>query len=174
MDRDCARAPPGIAKRSAFVLASFVGQTLKQVYVLASQYWGEGPGAQELLITRNRFEAQGHNFLSGFFALDMLAEAANFPNAQDEPVTYDQDGWGGSLGPRQYPVTIHDATNVFFDEISPYSSWLPQVSCDDSIMLSLSTPSPAVSPFAPIACRVAATSRGWITRNRSRGCVSAH
>lgn len=194
----------------------FVGQTLKQVYVLASQYWGEGPGAQELLITRNRFEAQGHNFLSGFFALDMLAEAADFPNAQDEiagaksaappinqnivvadntfatdhpqalvnvssandivfhrnsfrlefhanesgPVTYDQHRWGGSLGPRQYPVTIHDATQVFFDEISTYSSWLPQVSCDDSIMLSLSTPSPAVSPFAPIACRVAATTSG--------------
>jgi hypothetical protein len=195
---------------------TFVGQTLKQVYVLASQYWGEGPGAQELLITRNRFEAQGHNFLSGFFALDVLAEAADFPNAQDEitgtksaarpinqnivvadntfitdrpqalvnvssanaivfhrnsfrlgfnageaaSVTYDQHRWGDSLGPRQYPVTIHDATHIFFDEISTYSSWLPQVSCDDSIMLSLSTPSPTVSPFAPIACRVAATTSG--------------
>jgi hypothetical protein len=195
---------------------TFVGQTLKQVYVLASQYWGEGPGAQELLITRNRFEAQDHNFLSGFFALDMLAEAADFPNAQDEvagaksaappinqnivvadntfatdhpqalvnvssandivfyrnsfplafhadesgPVTNDQHRWGDSLGPRQYPVTIHDATHVFFDEISTYSSWLPQVSCEDSIMLSLSTPPPSVSPFAPIACRVAATTSG--------------
>jgi hypothetical protein len=27
-----------------------VGQTQKEVYVLASQYWGEGPGAQELII----------------------------------------------------------------------------------------------------------------------------
>jgi hypothetical protein len=34
-------------------------------------------GAQERLITRNRFEAQGHNFLSGFFALDMLAALAS-------------------------------------------------------------------------------------------------
>jgi len=75
-------------------------------------------------------------------------------------VTYYQHRWGDSLGPRQYPVTIHDATHVFFDEISTYSSWLPQVSCDDSIMLSLSTPSPTVSPFAPIACRVAATTSG--------------
>jgi hypothetical protein len=24
---------------------TFVGQTLKEVYLLASQYWGEGPGA---------------------------------------------------------------------------------------------------------------------------------
>lgn len=195
---------------------TFVGQTLKQVYVLASQYWGEGPGAQELLLTRNRFDAQGHNFLSGFFALDMLQEAADFPNAQDEvagtksavppinqniivadntfatnhpqalvnvssandivfyrnpfrlefradestPVAYDQDRPDGSLGPRQYPVTIHDASHVFFDDTSTYSSWLPQVSCDASIMLALSTPPPVVSPFAPIACRVAATTSG--------------
>jgi hypothetical protein len=195
---------------------TFVGQTLKQVYVLASQFWGEGPGAQELLLTHNRFEARDHDFLSGFFALDMLAEAADFPNAQDEfaggksavppinqnivaadnifttdhpqalvnvssannvvfyrnsfrlelradesaPVTYNQYHLGGSLGQRQYRVTIHDASHVFFNETSTYSSWLPQVSCDASIMLALSTPSPVVSPFAPIACRVAATTSG--------------
>jgi hypothetical protein len=63
---------------------TFVGQTLKEVYMLASQYWGEGPGAQELLLTGNRFDASGHNFSSGFFALDIMAEAADFPNAQDE------------------------------------------------------------------------------------------
>jgi len=136
----------------------------------------KGLGAQELLLTRNRFEARDHNFLSGFFALDMLQETADFPNAQDEfagvksavppinqniivadntfatdhpqalvnvssanhvllyrnsirleshvgepgPLWYDQDRWGGSVGPAQYPVTIHDASHIFFDETSTY------------------------------------------------------
>jgi hypothetical protein len=193
-----------------------VGQTLKQVYVLASQYWGEGPGAQELLLTHNRFDARGHSFATGFFALDVMAEAANFPNAQDEvagtlfPVppinqniivadnTFATDrpqalvnvssvndvvfyrdafrlepgpgrstvagselqGAAAAAGPRQFPVAIHDATHIFFAEIAPYSSWPVNVSCDDSIMLALSSPPPAVSPFAPIACRVAATTSG--------------
>lgn len=195
---------------------TFVGQTLKQVYVLASQYWGEGPGAQELLLTHNRFDARGHNFAAGFFALDVMAEAADFPNAQDEvagttspappinqniivadntfatdrpqalvnissvndmvlyrdslrlepgagrsPVAVPElDGSGASPGPRQFPVAMHDATHIFFDEIEPYSRWPPNVSCDDSFMLALSTPPPAVSAFSPIVCRVTATTSG--------------
>jgi hypothetical protein len=62
----------------------FVGQTLKEVYVLASQYWGEGAGAQELIISNNEFNGAGH--APTFYALDLIAEAANFPNAQDEVV----------------------------------------------------------------------------------------
>jgi hypothetical protein len=192
---------------------TFVGQTLKEVYVLASQFWGEGPGAQELLLTRNRFDARGHNFSSGFFALDVMGEAADFPNAQDEvagtaspaaPInqniivaanafitdhpqalvnvssandvllyrdvfsllrTADQSSsagvqGGAALGPRQYPVTVHDATHVFFDELTAYTSWLPNETCHDSIMLALSVPPPVVTPFRPIACRVEATTSG--------------
>jgi hypothetical protein len=195
---------------------TFVGQTLKEVYVLASQYWGEGPGAQELLLTGNRFDARGHNFSSGFSALDIMAEAANFPNAQNEvagtlspaaPInqnivvaantfitdhpqalvnvssandvllyrdtlsllqTADQspstdaqaDRNGAALGPRQFPITVHDATHVLFEELTAYTSWLPNVTCDDSIMLALSTPPPLVTMFAPIACRVEATTSG--------------
>jgi hypothetical protein len=193
---------------------TFTGQTLKEVYVLASQYWGEGPGAQELRLTHNRFDARGHNFAAGFFALDLLGEAANFPNAQNEvtgtssPATAinqniivadntfitDQPqalvnvssannvlfyrdqlalqseraaapdaslavDWNGA-GPRQFPVTVHDATHVFFDQLSSYSTWLPGVGCDDSIMLALSTPPPVITPLAPIACRVEATTSG--------------
>jgi hypothetical protein len=63
---------------------TFTGQTLKQIYMLASQYWGEGPGAQDIVIADNLFDAAGHDYLSGFFALDLMAEAANFPNFQDE------------------------------------------------------------------------------------------
>jgi hypothetical protein len=63
---------------------TFVGQTLKQIYMLASQYWGEGAGAQEVVVEDNLFDAAGHDYLGGFFALDLLAEAANFPNFQDE------------------------------------------------------------------------------------------
>jgi hypothetical protein len=92
-------------------------------------------------------------FYRNSFRLELRAD-------ESTPVTYNEYHLGGSLGQRQYPVTIHDASHVFFNETSTYSSWMPQVSCDDSIMLALSTPSPVVSPFAPIACRVAATSSG--------------
>jgi hypothetical protein len=72
-----------------------------------------------------------------------------------------QPDWNSaSLGPRQFPVTAHDATHVFFDELTAYTSWLTNVTCDDSIMLALSTPPPAVTPFPPIACRVEATTSG--------------
>ena len=163
--------------------------------MLASQYWGEGPGAQELVLSKNEFDAMGHNYLSGFFALDIMAEAANFPNFQNEvagtelaaaPVnqniivadnTFTSDrpqavvnvssvnnvvlinssfnlevqsapfvasaaDWsGGNDGaPRQFPVTIHDASNVLFGDIDTYSSRLPGTSCADSIMLQLSDP----------------------------------
>src|SRR5579859_620249 len=62
----------------------FVGQTLKQVYALASQFWGEGPGAQELIVSNNEFDGARH--APDFYALDVLAEAPNFPNAPDEVV----------------------------------------------------------------------------------------
>ncbi len=180
---------------------SFVGQTLKQVYVLASQYWGEGAGAQELLLTDNHFEASGHSYASGFFALDIMAEAANFPNFQDEiagttraappinqniivannhfetgspqavinissanNVLFYKDSIDltgeGEARPRQYPAAIHDAANVFFDGIKAYSTSLAGVSCNDSIMLQLSNPSPVVSGFEPIACEIEATTSG--------------
>jgi hypothetical protein len=62
----------------------FTGQTLKSVYVLASQYWGEGAGAQELILSNNVFHGAGH--APTFYALDVMAEAADFPNGQDEVV----------------------------------------------------------------------------------------
>jgi hypothetical protein len=179
----------------------FVGQTLKQVYVLASQYWGEGAGAQDLLLTGNHFDATGHSYLSGFFALDIMAEAANFPNSQDEatgtavpapPISqniiaannlfetsspqavinvssannvlffHDSIDLIGpnDHGPRQFPVAVHDASNVFLDETRAYSTSLSGTSCDGSIMLQLSTPPPVVSPFEPIACEIGATTSG--------------
>lgn len=57
-------------------------------------------------------------------------------------------------------MAVHDARHVFFDELTAYSFWLPNAACDESIMLALSTPSPLVTPFAPIACRVEATTSG--------------
>jgi hypothetical protein len=199
----------------------FVGQTLKQVYVLASQYWGEGPGAQELVLSRNQFDAAAHDYQSGFFSLDMMAEAANFPNFQNEVAgtgfaaaavnqniivadnTFTSDrpqaivnvssvnnvvftnnsfnlraqsvncaapiaDWqgGDDRGPRQYPVAIHDASNVFFGRIDTYSCRLPGISCADSIMLQLAEPPPRAAPFAPIACEVAATTSGLIFDRR--------
>ena len=117
-----------------------------------------------------------------------MGEAADFPNAQDEvagttspappinqniivaanmfitdrssSVDAQADSSNAALGPRQYPVTVHDATRVFFDELSAYASWLPNETCDASIMLALSTPPPVITAFPPIACRVAATTSG--------------
>ena len=60
----------------------FIGQTLKSLYVLASQYWGEGPGAHELIVSHNVFDSRRHR--SDFLALDLLQEAADFPNSEDE------------------------------------------------------------------------------------------
>jgi hypothetical protein len=60
----------------------FIGQTLKSLYVLASQYWGEGPGAHELIVSNNVFDSRRHR--SDFLALDLLQEAADFPNSEDE------------------------------------------------------------------------------------------
>jgi hypothetical protein len=199
----------------------FVGQTLKEVYALASQYWGEGPGAQELVLSKNQFDATGHNYASGFFVLDIMAEAADFPNFQNEvagtvsaapPVNQNiiaadntfisdhpqavvnvssvnnvvftnssfnleappagptdppaPDQSGGNGGPSQFPATIHDASNIFFDDIDTYSSGLPDTSCADSIMLQLSDPSPKISALAPIACKIAATTSNLIVDRR--------
>ena len=191
----------------------FIGQTLKEVYLLASQYWGEGLGAQEMVIARNRFDAIGHNVLSGFFALDVLGEAPDFPNFQNELVgsnaalpainqniivahndfttdapralinvssannvlffenTVDLRDWPsrrgipqplhlGSANIGQYPVAIHDASNVYFD---PVMSYMPNfnfdhLSCQGSILEQLASPPPTVSALPPIACEIAATS----------------
>jgi hypothetical protein len=62
----------------------FVGQSMKAVYGVASQYWGEGPGAEELILSNNLFDGIGH--ADQFNTLDLLATAANFPNAQDEVI----------------------------------------------------------------------------------------
>ena len=66
----------------------FSGQTFKEVYVLESQYWGEGVGAQELIIDHNTFDGTGTH-QHGFYSLDIMAEATDFfsgqfPNVQDE------------------------------------------------------------------------------------------
>jgi hypothetical protein len=191
----------------------FVGQTFKEIYALASLYWGEGPGAQELVVSNNQFDAADHNYLTGFFALDILTEAANFPNFQDEvtgtsvaapPVnqniivadntlTTDRPqaivnissvnnvvlshnalrlqerqsaAFGDDPGPRQYPVTIHDASNVFFGDIDSYSYRLPGTACANSIMLQLSEPPPQVSAFVPIACELSVTTSGVVFERR--------
>jgi hypothetical protein len=62
----------------------FVGQSMKSVFGVASQYWGEGPGAEELILSNNLFNGIGH--ADQFNTIDLLAAAANFPNAQDEIV----------------------------------------------------------------------------------------
>jgi hypothetical protein len=59
----------------------FTGQTQKEVYVLASQYWGEGPGAQELIINHNTFDGSGTH-QQGFYALDVMAESTDFFSGQ--------------------------------------------------------------------------------------------
>jgi hypothetical protein len=102
----------------------FIGQTLKEVYVLASQFWGEGPGAQELILNNNEF--QGARHAADFYALDVIVEAANFPNAQDEvvgtgataPAINQNIVVAGNLFTADKPadlVNLSSANNILFD-----------------------------------------------------------
>ncbi len=179
---------------------------MKQAYALASQFWGEGPGAQELTLHDDWFEAPGHAYASGFFAVDVMAEAANFPNLQDEvagsgvavpPINQDiliadntfttdrpqalvnlssvdnvvlSDNRfrleGEGSGPRQYPVTVHDAGNLVFEATTSWASEASGASCTDSIMERLSDPAPLITAFAPIACTVPGTTSGLVYRSK--------
>jgi hypothetical protein len=57
-------------------------------------------------------------------------------------------------GPRRFPVSVHDASNIFFGNTDTYSSALPDTACTDSIMRQLSDrppkrlPTPCVGAFA--------------------------
>ncbi|MBV8063840.1 MAG: hypothetical protein JOY51_09595, partial [Nevskia sp.] len=89
----------------------FTGQTMREVYVLASQYWGEGPGAQELIIDHNTFDSTGPH-QHGYFALDIMAESTDFfsggfPNVANEA--------GGTWAPTSTAVNqnIVVADNTF-------------------------------------------------------------
>lgn len=181
----------------------FAGQTQREVYVLASQYWGEGPGAQELIINHNTFDGSGAH-QQGFFALDVMAESTDFfsgdfPNVQNEvagtnaaapsinqnivvaeniftsdravPIvnlsSVNNAVFSGNTffvpsGSGSYPVTIHDASNVRFDETNRYTSWLSHASCANSPLLDLSSPPPAVSLVLPNACGIGETVSGLI------------
>ena len=182
----------------------FTGQTLKSVYVLASQYWGEGAGAQELIISNNQFDSTGH--APTYYSLDLIAEAADFPNGQNEvtgsagarapPInqnivvagnrfTADQpvnlvnvssannvvfdhnvfvvdaaSGSGTGNGSAQPPVSVHDASNIYFAPNNQFG-WLGE-SCADSPLLALSSPPPTVSPITPVACGIQATVSNFI------------
>jgi hypothetical protein len=177
----------------------FIGQTLKEAYLLASQYWGEGPGAQELILSNNVFHAARH--AADFYALDILAEAADFPNAQDEVagmggpapainqnivvagnrftadkpanlvnissahnVVFDGntfiDHAGTDHGLGQRPVSVHDASDIFFSRRNQFG-WLME-SCAKSQLFALSNPPPVVSAIDPVACGIRATVSNFI------------
>ncbi len=177
----------------------FIGQTMKEIYALASQYWGEGPGAQELILSDNEFHGEKH--APDFYALDIMGEAANFPNAQDEVIgmgatapainqnivvvrnrfTADKpvdlvnissanniifddniffDGAGSDYGLGQRPVSVHDASNIYFGRGNQYT-WLME-SCANSQLLALSNPPPVVSAITRVACGIRATVSNFI------------
>ena len=179
----------------------FAGQTLKSVYILASLYWGEGNGAQELVLADNNFQDSGHR--QDFLPLDVMAEAANFPNNEDEIAgtsaekpainqdiviadnEFDSDQvtavvnlsslnnvvlsgnrfvLGQKLQPnetRQFPLSIHDASNIYFDSGNRLSAqWLSTASCVQSRLLAISNPPPKVTAAKPVACAIAATTAG--------------
>ena len=178
----------------------FVGQTLKSVYVLASQYWGEGPGAQELVISNKTFERLGHR--QDFLPLDIMAEASDFPNNEDEITgtasavpsvnqdivvagnTFTSDqitvavnvssannvivsnnsfDLASELMPReanQYPIAVHDASNIFCAKNVFSGRWLGAASCANSRLLELLSPPPEVTAFPPAACGIEATVSG--------------
>ena len=186
----------------------FVGQTMKEIYALASQYWGEGPGAQELIVSNNEFDGARH--AAEFYALDIMAEAANFPNAQnevagtkskapainqnivvagnrftaDKPVdlvnlssannvvfagnTFTGGAGTGHLlgsGSGQPPVSVHDASNIYFGRNNRYTQLTE--SCAHSQLSVLSNPPPVVSPMTPIACGIRATVSNFFFEKKS-------
>lgn len=61
----------------------FAGQTQRQIYLMTSEYWGEGGSAQELTISNNTFDATGHGGSAptakggDFLAIDIAAEPAS-------------------------------------------------------------------------------------------------
>jgi hypothetical protein len=66
-------------------------------------------------------------------------------------------GAGSAAASDQYPISIHDASNVYFDKTNTFSAaWLGQAFCRNSRLLDFPTP-PAVVSLQPIACGVAAT-----------------
>ena len=87
----------------------FAGQTFKQVYVLASQYWGEGTGAQELIIDHNTFDGTGAH-QRGFFALDIIAESTNFFSGQFPNVQNEVAGTGSAAPPVNQNIVVADNT----------------------------------------------------------------
>jgi hypothetical protein len=183
----------------------FIGQTIKEVPVSGSLYWGEGLGPQELTISNNLFEDIGHR--GDFIPLDIMAEAYNFPNNANEianptapaaPSIMQNINVTGNLflsdqatavidvgsahnivfsGNRfeltssaepagdvtnQYPVAVHDASDIYFDNNTFDSTWLSESSCAQSRLLTLISPSPQVSYVTPAACEIKATTTNLI------------
>jgi hypothetical protein len=88
----------------------FTGQTQKEVYVLASQYWGEGPGAQELIINHNTFDGSGTH-QQGFYALDVMAESTDFFSGQFPNVPNEVAGINSAAPAINQNIVVAD--NVF-------------------------------------------------------------
>lgn len=191
----------------------FVGQSARQIYLMTSQYWGEGGGGQELTIAHNIFDARGHG--GDFLAIDIAAEPVNpslnigpevtnltsaAPSVNENIIIADNSfltdrvtdlvnissannilfsgnafhltirpAPHGELAPYpgfgagQYPVSAHDAANIYFDNINQFDpSWRARASCAQSRLLRLTVPAPTLRVVQPAACAIAATTSNFV------------
>jgi len=183
----------------------FMGQTMGEIDLSTSQYWGEGIGAQELIISNNHFNGTGHR--EDFLPLSLRAGSANYdaeianlsssaPSVNQNIVvvnnTFTSDELTvaanissanntlfsgnnfqltlptGSSGNYQYPVSVHDASNVYFDSGNIFSpDGLSVASCTNSRLLTLDNPPPAVSFYPPATCEMAATTSNLVFESQN-------
>jgi hypothetical protein len=104
---------------------------------------------QNIIVAKNIFVSDRYT------AVVNLSSANNVVFSQNAFIL---DGSDQVWGSGQYPVSIHDAANIYFDAANKFSeSWLRYGSCANSRLLQLVSPPPEVSVFPPIACGIAAT-----------------
>jgi hypothetical protein len=70
------------------------------------------------------------------------------------------DGAGNDFGLGQRPVSVHDASNIYFGRHNQYA-WLSE-SCANSQLFALSNPPPVVSAITPVACGIQSTVSNFI------------
>jgi hypothetical protein len=191
----------------------FVGQTTRQIYLMTSEYWGEGGSAEELTISNNTFDATGHGGTAptstggDFLPIDIAAEPASPYRNFGPEVTGSENhvaasvnqnvivagntfitdnitavvnlssangivfsgnsfflnGSAAAAASDQYPISLHDISNVYFDSANSFSqSWLNGASCQESRLLQLTRPAPVVSVDGSLACAIADTTSNII------------
>jgi hypothetical protein len=113
---------------------------------------------------------------NNLFITDRTTAAVNLSSANNvvfsgNAFILDTSASDGGTG--QYPVSVHDASNLYFDDANSFTrSWLQNATCKLSRLLQVGSPSPTVSLFPPYACGIAATTSGIVLAPQSNQRLS--